>query len=108
MAFLNKDFFTEAQPSELDVFTLPPTQTAVEKIHYQEVRPISQISNSTAPIEFTITGQIGLEYLDLKRSQMYLKVRLRRGDGAHLTPTEYAGPVNLLIYALFGITLQFL
>ena len=101
MAFLNKDLFTEAQPSELDVFTLPPTQTAVEKIHYQEVRPISQISNSTAPIEFTITGQNGLEYLDLKRSQMYLKVRLRRGDGTHLTPTEYTGPVNLLIYALF-------
>lgn len=45
--------FQDAQPSSLDLFSLPPTQTAIEKIYYQEVRPISQISGNS-PIEFII------------------------------------------------------
>lgn len=39
MAALNPNFFTEAQPSELSLFELAPTQTAVEKIYYQQVLP---------------------------------------------------------------------
>lgn len=45
----------EAQPSQLSVFEVPPTQTAVEKIYFQEYRPISQLS-SNSPIEFSIGG----------------------------------------------------
>ncbi|KAK3107769.1 hypothetical protein FSP39_021829 [Pinctada imbricata] len=101
MSYFNKDLFSEAQPGALNVFTLPPTQTAVEKIYYQEIRPISQLSNSTSPIEFNITGQNGMEYLDLKNSQMYLKVKIKKGNGGSLGSTEYVGPINLLLHALF-------
>lgn len=101
MSYVNKTLFTETQPNELNLFTLPPTQTAVEKIYYQEIRPISQLSNNTSPIEFNISGQSGLEYLDLKRSQVYLKVRIRKGNGQQISPDDHVGPVNMLLHALF-------
>lgn len=34
----------KAKPSQLSVFEVPPAQTAVEKIYFQEYRPISQLS----------------------------------------------------------------
>ena len=100
MAAINPDFFIEAQPSELALFNLVPTQTAVEKIYYQQVLPISQISDSS-PIQFTVTGQNGMEFIDTRNSFMSIKAKIVHTDGSNLLPTEYAGPVNLLSHALF-------
>ena len=100
MAAINPDFFTEAQPSELALFNLVPIQTAVEKIYYQQVLPISQISDSS-PIQFTVTGQNGMEFIDTRNSFMSIKAKIVHTDGSNLLPTEYAGPVNLLSHALF-------
>ncbi|XP_033758251.1 uncharacterized protein F54H12.2-like [Pecten maximus] len=108
MATLNKDFFREAQPSELALFDLPPTQTAMENVYYQDVLPISQIS-SDSPIEFMVSGQNGLELLDLKNSLVYTKVKIVKGDGTAISDMEDVGPVNLLLPALFtqvDVTLQ--
>ena len=102
------DQFHEAQPSGLMLFSLPPTQTAIEKIYFQEVRPISQISGH-APIEFLVSGQNGMEYVDLKRSKLYVKARIAHADGTKLLDTEYVGPCNLPMQCLFNeisITLQ--
>ena len=100
MAAISSEFFTEAQPSELSLFDLLPTQTAVEKIYYQQVLPISQLSDSS-PIQFTVTGQNGMEFIDTKNSFMSIKAKIVHGDGSSLKPNEYAGPVNLLAHALF-------
>ena len=54
---LNKEEFTEGVPSELSLFDLPPTQTAVIYIYYQEVRPLSQLTGD-GPVEVRISGQI--------------------------------------------------
>jgi len=56
MAALSTDGFQEAQPSGLDLFTLPPTQTAVETVYYDEHRSTAQLSG-TSPIEFNIAAQ---------------------------------------------------
>lgn len=100
MAAVNPDFFVEAQPSELSLFNLPPTQTAVEKIYYQQVLPISQISDSS-PIQFTVTGQNGMEFINTKDSFMSIKAKIVHSDGSDIQPAEYVGPVNLLAHALF-------
>lgn len=100
--------FQDAQPSSLDLFSLPPTQTAIEKIYYQEVRPISQISGNS-PIEFIILGQNGMEYVDLSQCKLYIKARIVHSNGSHLSPIEYVGPVKLLTGSLFSqvdVTLQ--
>ena len=42
MAALTTENFQEALASELSLFSLPPSQTSVEKVYYQEVRSTSK------------------------------------------------------------------
>ncbi|CAG2241901.1 unnamed protein product [Mytilus edulis] len=90
-------------------FSLPPSQTAIEKVYYQEVRSTSHI-NGSAPIEFIITGQNGMEFLDLKRSKLYIKVKIVQSDGKMLDATTLkVSPVNLPFYSMFDqvdVTMQ--
>jgi hypothetical protein len=76
MAALTNEGFQEAQPSGLDLFSLPPTMTSVERIYNDEQRSTSQLSGN-APIEFNIAAQNSLEYIDLKRSRLYFKARIK-------------------------------
>jgi hypothetical protein len=66
MIAVSTERFQEAQPSGLDLFSLPPTMTCVERIYYDEQIPTFQLSGNS-PIEFIIAAQNSLEYIDLKR-----------------------------------------
>ncbi|KAL4223814.1 hypothetical protein ACF0H5_017279 [Mactra antiquata] len=108
MSAINSDYLVEAQPSELELFNLNPTQTAVEKIYFQQILPIGQITD-TSPIQFVVSGQNGMEYIDTRRSFMSIKARIVHSDGSALGDDEYVGPVNLLAHALFeqvDVTIQ--
>lgn len=108
MASFTTDEMQEAQPSGLDIFSIPPYQTAVKRMYYQDVRNNSQLSGNT-PLEFNVSGQNGLEYVDLKRTKLYVKAKIKKADGSSLTETEYVGPVNLFLHAMFAqvdVTLQ--
>ena len=98
---LNKQFFVEGQPSELSLFDLPPTQVGVENIRMENVRPTSTITDSS-PILFDISGQNGLEYLDLFNSQIHVKLRVLHDDNSVLTADEEVAPVNLFMQSLFS------
>lgn len=98
MSILSSETFREAMPSQLSLFDLPPTQTAVENTYFQDVRPISQISDSS-PIEFQLSAQNGMDYIDLKRSRIYVKLKVMNGD-AVLGDDDIVGPVNLLLQSL--------
>ncbi|CAC5378377.1 unnamed protein product [Mytilus coruscus] len=103
MAMLNKEFFVEGQPSELSLFDLPPTQVGVENIRIENVRPTSTISDSS-PILFDISGQNGLEYLDLFNSQIHVTLRVLHDDNSTLAlgDSEDVAPVNLFLQSLFS------
>jgi len=90
-------------PSELSLFDLPPTQVAVSDIYFQEIRPLSQVSGD-APIEFRVSGQNSMDYLDLKGSQLYVKLKVKKADGTAMPDAEKTGPVNLFLQALFSST----
>lgn len=100
MSILSADGFREAMPSQLSLFDIPPTQTAVENIYFQDVRPVSQITGSS-PIEFLLSAQNGMDYIDLKRSRLYVKLKIINGENA-LTDADVVGPVNLLLQSLFS------
>ena len=102
MSYFTKDGFSEGVPNELLLFDLPPTQVAVNDVHYQEIRPISQVSDDT-PIEFQISGQNSMDYLDLKDTQLCVKLKVTNPDGSNLKSGEKVGPVNLFLQALFSI-----
>ena len=107
MAALSVDNFQEAQPSALSLFSLPPYQSAVERMYFQEVRSNSQLTGNI--IDMEITGKHGMEYVDLKRSKLYVKAKIVKGDGSKLETTDYVGPVNLFLQSMFSqveVTMQ--
>jgi hypothetical protein len=101
MAALTREDFHEAQPSELNLSSVPPSQTAIEKNFYQEVRSTSHVLPHL-PTEFIITGQNGMEFLDLKRSKLYVKCKILRSDGKPLDETDEVAPINLLFHSMFS------
>jgi hypothetical protein len=72
MAALRMENFREAQPSALSLFSLPPYQSAVERMYFQEGRSNSQLTGNIIVME--ITGKHGMEYVDLKRSILYRQI----------------------------------
>ncbi|CAG2217198.1 unnamed protein product [Mytilus edulis] len=108
MAALSLDGFQESQPSGLDLFSLPQTQTAIDSVYYDEHRSTAQLTG-TAPIEFNIAAQNSLEYIDSRKTKLYVKARIKHINGDSLKPTEYVGPVNNFLHSMFSqidITLQ--
>jgi hypothetical protein len=86
MAFIHEGS-CECAKSELDLFSLPSTQTSIESGIYVEYHPISNITGG-ATIEFDVTAT-GDDYLDLANSFLcvrahdYSNQRRRPGCGRH-------------------------
>ena len=94
------DHSHECTKSELDLFTLPHTQTSIEKGQWVEYHPISNISDG-GPIEFFVPGS-GEEYIDPSGTQLYVKAKVLNADGTDIAEDAEVGPVNLLLHSLFG------
>ena len=107
MSVFNEQEFKEGLVSELDLFDLPSTQTSVMEFYDEDIRPVSQVT-SDGPFVFRINGQNSLDYLDLKNSQLYVKLKVETFDGSALVG-EKVGPANLFLQSLFPtveVTLQ--
>ena len=102
MSVLNEEQFTEGLVSELNLFDLPSVQTSVTGVYYDEIRPLSQVSGDS-PFEFAISGQNSADFLDLRNSQIYVKLKVTKADGTALT-NEKVGPANMFLQALFTAT----
>ncbi len=90
----------ECTKSELDLFSLPLTQTSIERGSWVEYHPISSISDG-GPIEFVISGS-GDEYMDLNQTQLYIQTKITKADGTDLASENQVGPVNLFLQSLFN------
>lgn len=90
----------ECTKSELDLFTTPTTQTSISKGSWIEYHPLSNITES-GPIEFYVSGS-GEEYLDLARTQLFVKAKIVKADGTDLEATTQVGPTNLFLHSLFS------
>jgi hypothetical protein len=99
MAFVHPQS-CECTKSELDLFSVPPTQTSIESGAYVEYNPISTISQGT-PIEFSITGA-GQDYLDLSNTQLYVRAAVVKANNEPIDAGDHVGPINLLLHSLFS------
>ena len=95
--------FVHAEPSpctksELDLFTTPSTQIAIQKGMWIDYQPIFSL-NSVAPIEFKIAGTDA--YLDLSKTMLVVKVKITKQNGADLDSGEKTAPVNNFLQSLF-------
>ena len=64
---------TACAKSELDLFLIPPTQTAIERGHFVEYQPLANIRDGV-PVEFNISCN-GEEYIDLSASHLHVILR---------------------------------
>jgi len=99
MAFIHEGS-CECSKSELDLFSVPPTQTSIESGTFVEYRPISSLTDG-APIEFDVTSS-GDDYMDLANSFLHVKVKIVRANGNELDAADTVGPVNNLLHSLFS------
>ncbi len=99
MAFVHHQS-CECAKSELDLFSVAPTQTSIESGSWVEYNPISSITDG-APIEFVVGGS-GQDYIDLANTQIYVRAQILRGNNAVIDDTLHVGPVNLLLHSLFS------
>lgn len=99
MAFIHENS-CECAKSELDLFSVPPTQTSIESGIYVEYHPISSLTDG-APIEFDVTAS-GDDYLDLTNSLLHVRAKIVRADGSNLAAADTVGPVNNFLHTLFS------
>jgi hypothetical protein len=85
MSLLHEDS-CECTKSELDLFSIPPTQTSIESGSYKKYFPITNI-DSGSPIEFRITSS-DKEYIDPSSIFLYSKCRILSEADAELPATE--------------------
>ena len=73
----------ECLKSELDLFGIQSTQTAVEQTRYLEYYPIAQTSHNS-PLEYHVISSDD-EYLDLSQSYLRMRQSIRKLSGEDLT-----------------------
>ncbi|XP_024946137.1 uncharacterized protein F54H12.2-like, partial [Cephus cinctus] len=83
----------ECMESELELFTLPPTQTTIESAQWVHYKPISSLTDDS-PIEFVVPGN-GDEYLDLAHTMLSLRVQLCSKDASAAAALSKAAYLDL-------------
>ena len=99
MAFIHEGS-CECAKSELDLFSVPPTQTSIEHASIVEYHPVSSLSDG-APIEFDVSSS-GEDYIDFTNSQLYVRMKITKADGSPIGVDGKVGPINNTLHSLFS------
>jgi hypothetical protein len=84
----------------LDLFSVPPTQTSIEKGEWIPYKPIASLTDES-PVEFTITGH-GDDYIDLSHTLILISAKVTKADDSPLVDTDVVAPINNWIHSLFN------
>lgn len=98
MSFINK-YSNECANSDLDLFSVPPTQTSLESAKIVEYQPIASITNN-GPIEFSVTGS-DEDYVDASQIFLYLLTSIKKNKTEAVGDDDVIAPCNLFLHALF-------
>lgn len=90
----------ECAKSELDLFSVPLTQTSIEESKWVEYLPLNSVTENRGPLEFMISGS-GEEYVDLSETYLHIIAKITNKDGTVCT-TKSVGPVNLFLHSMFS------
>ena len=90
----------ECTKSELDLFSVPPTQTSMEQGTWVEYHPLTTVAGDS-PIEFDISGS-GDDYIDFANTMLYVRAKVTRANGDNLAADAAIAPVNLFLHSLFS------
>ena len=88
----------ECTKTELDLFSVPPTQVSLEKGLWVDHPPVSSVSDA-GPIRFVCSGTE--DYKDLTKTILVVRAKVTKGDGTNLDADEKTGIVNNFLHSLF-------
>ena len=95
-------FSKRCEKSEIDLFSVPPTQQSLERGRWIDYTPLSSTDNSETPINFLIAGTD--EYIDLSKTILTVTGKIMLKDGkTELTGGDQTSvaPVNNFLHSLF-------
>jgi hypothetical protein len=99
MAFIHEGS-CEYTKSELDLLSIPATQTSVESGMYVDYHPVSSITGG-APIEFDVNAT-GNVYLDPANSLLHVRAKIVKTNGEDLGAASTVGPINNFLHSLLS------
>ena len=100
MATLVHHSSAESTTSQLDLFSVPPSQTSLEYGSFTEYHPVSLLT-STGPIEFTVSAENSND-IDLVNSFLYVRASVTMSNGADLAKTAEVAPKCNFLHTLWS------
>ena len=88
----------ECAKTELDLFSVPPTQVSLEKGLWIDHQPMSSVSDGR-PITFLCPGTE--DYIDLAKTILVVCAKVTKANGNDLAQDEHVGIVNNFLHSLF-------
>ena len=85
--------------SEIYLFSLPHTQTAVDGSQWVERSPVSTITSSS-PIEFIVSGS-DKDYMDLNNTLLEAKACIKTTNDSPVDAAVAVTPINNTLHSLF-------
>ena len=98
MAFIHPNS-CDCVKSELDLFSLPNTQTSIENGHWVHYNTLNSIQDD-APLDFVVNP--GDDYIDLSHTLIYLTAKIVKEDGSRFDVTDKVAPVNNFLHSVFS------
>ena len=93
--------FGRIHHSQLNLFSVPPSQTSLEEGSFTEYHPVSVLT-FTGPIEFTISAE-NSNYIDLANSFLYVRASVTTAAGVGLAKNVKIAPeCNFLLHLRSG------
>ena len=95
-------FSKRCDKSEIDLFSVPPTQQSLERGRWIDYAPLSSVENTDSPINFLVTGTD--EYIDLSKTILTVTGKIvKENNDAVLDGAQQAdvAPVNNFLHSLF-------
>ena len=95
-------FSKRCDKSEVDLFSVPPTQQSLERGRWIDYTPISSVQNPDSAITFLIAGTD--EYIDLSKTILTVTGKITKKDGtSKLDSNDQSdvAPVNNFLHSLF-------
>ena len=90
----------ECAKSELDLFSVPPTNTAIEDGHWDNIQPHPNFDQSPV-VRYDITGT-NSHYIDLAATELHVKFRIIISrTGTILAPHEKVALTNNFLHSMF-------
>ena len=94
-------FSKRCDKSEIDLFSVPPTQQSLERGRWIDYAPLSSVENTDSPINFLVTGTD--EYIDLSKTILTVTGKIVKDNESVLDGANQAdvAPVNNFLHSLF-------